>query len=149
MIGNELYQRMLKYSEDHSDGGLLMRQIWTPTPFMLDVNVGDDHKEREILEWCFEVMGSESSPLHEMDGCWRRGNARVYGWVWFGFETAELLSKFQRRWPEALGGDGAVPWRSREATGFVRCGVLFLEPPERWRFFARDIWWNCACEARA
>lgn len=30
----------------------------------------------------------------------------------------------------------------REATGFIRGGMLFLEPPHRWRLFNRTIW-NC------
>ena len=31
----------------------------------------------------------------------------------------------------------------REATGFVRGGMLFLEPPHRWRIFDRAIWRDC------
>lgn len=31
---------------------------------------------------------------------------------------------------------------AREATGFIRGGMLFLEPPHRWRAFDRAIW-NC------
>lgn len=27
-----------------------------------------------------------------------------------------------------------------ETVGFVRGGMLFLEPPERWRVWQRDIW---------
>ena len=35
----------------------------------------------------------------------------------------------------------------REATGFIRGGMLFLEPAECWRLFDRSIW-NC-CGARS
>jgi hypothetical protein len=31
----------------------------------------------------------------------------------------------------------------RETVGFVRAGMLFLEPPERWRAWQRDIWTCC------
>jgi hypothetical protein len=31
-----------------------------------------------------------------------------------------------------------------EATGFIRGGMLFLEPPHRWRIFDREIWRRCA-----
>lgn len=30
-----------------------------------------------------------------------------------------------------------------ETVGFVRCGMLFLEPPWRWRVWQRDVWACC------
>ncbi|WP_440640241.1 hypothetical protein ACSHT2_02540 [Bradyrhizobium sp. PUT101] len=33
-----------------------------------------------------------------------------------------------------------------ETTGFVRGGMLFLEPPARWRAWQRDIW-SCCCRS--
>lgn len=45
-------------------------------------------------------------------------------------------------------GEFSAALRRREATGFVRGGMLFLEPPRRWRVWYRDIW-KCCSLARA
>lgn len=31
-----------------------------------------------------------------------------------------------------------------ETTGFVRGGMLFLEPPHKWRVWQRDVWSCCS-----
>lgn len=33
-----------------------------------------------------------------------------------------------------------------ETVGFVRAGMLFLEPPHKWRSWQRDVW-MCCCRS--
>jgi hypothetical protein len=35
-----------------------------------------------------------------------------------------------------------------ETVGFIRGGMLFLEPPDRWRTWKRDIWSCCGTPGR-
>ncbi|MET4342003.1 hypothetical protein [Bradyrhizobium sp. RT9a] len=36
----------------------------------------------------------------------------------------------------------------RETVGFTRAGMLFLEPPHRWRAWQRDVWACCSDDHR-
>lgn len=102
-MGTELFQRTMKWAEGDPDRGALMREVWTPTPWMLDVFIGDriDHpREREMIEWCHENFGPEGSPIYGAMGNWRRGNAIISGWTWFGFATEQQMDQFLARWPQ-------------------------------------------------
>jgi hypothetical protein len=70
---------------------------WSPTPFMEDVMSTD--REDEMIRWCQQQFGPESSPMHKRNGRWRRSLVTIHGWCWFGFETEELMNRFVERFP--------------------------------------------------
>jgi hypothetical protein len=74
-----------------------MIQVWSPTPWMLDVKVMD--RRREIRRWCNRSLGPESSPIHGHNGNWREGGVIVNGKTWFGFKTEEMMKQFEAQFP--------------------------------------------------
>lgn len=101
-MATDLYKRTMARSEGDPDQGALMREVWAPTPWMVDVFIGsggDYRREREMVEWCSERFGREGSPLHKIAGDWRRGNAIIHGWTWFGFATEQQMQQFLEAWP--------------------------------------------------
>lgn len=103
-MGTELFQRMAKFDYGEGERGDLMRKVWSPTPWMLNIWTGrwEDGREQRMLEWCYRHFGQESSPIHDRDGKWKRGNATVMGWTWFGFSTQEEMNQFVSAWPSPV-----------------------------------------------
>lgn len=101
VVGTELFQRILEFDYGDRERGDLMREVWSPTPWVIDAwtGVGGDLREREMMDWCYQHFGAQSSPIHERSGRWMRGNATIYGWTWFGFSTREEMDKFAAAWP--------------------------------------------------
>lgn len=103
-MGSDLFRRASDYAAADRDGGALHRQVWGSVPWMLDVYVGSegdgDQRFRAIADWCFERWGLEAFPFGDTPrpGCWRSGNAVVFGWQWFGFDTEARMRAFQTRW---------------------------------------------------
>jgi hypothetical protein len=102
-IGNDLYRRMAADDYGNEDRKALMLEVWTPTPWMIDVYEGYDDegrsRERSIRNWCNHNMGRESSPIHGDHGIWHRGNVTMHGWTWYGFRSEQLMKWFQEVWP--------------------------------------------------
>jgi hypothetical protein len=100
-IGTPIYHRFMASHGDEHEG--INRKVWDPTPWILDVFTGDEDRDdrmRRIMDWCREIFGEESSPIHGRAGRWHRGGATIDGWTWFGFATAADMAMFQESWPE-------------------------------------------------
>jgi len=104
-VGTDLYQRTIAFDYGDIDRGDLMREVWTPTPWMVDAYVGSDpyKRERDMIAWCFEHLGEECSPIHGRVGRWHRGNAIIHGWAWFGFADEADMVAFLAAWPTPEG----------------------------------------------
>ncbi|WP_338826752.1 hypothetical protein [Bradyrhizobium sp. 27S5] len=101
MIGTALYQRTMAFDYGTVDRGEIMREVWTPTPWMLEAYTGNyrDGREDEIMRWCYDELGDMSSPIHGRAGTWHRGSATIHGWTWFGFADEATMQRFAARWP--------------------------------------------------
>ena len=101
--GTELYQRTMAEWASEDDGGELMRQVWSPTPWMIsvDVGIGNDERRREIRNWCNRNLGNETIPYgaHRQGGAWNEGSVTIIGKTWYGFKTKEMMERFQQRFP--------------------------------------------------
>jgi hypothetical protein len=90
-MATDIYHRAMAYDYGDDERAALMRKVWEPTPWIIEVYVGqhpyEGPRERQILEWCRDDFGDESSPIHGRAGRWHPGNATIYGWKWFGFAT--------------------------------------------------------------
>lgn len=95
--GTELYRRML--GEDYRDPKIsaLMLEVWSPTPWMLDVMTAG--REQEMWLWCYHNFGGESSPIHGHEGGWHLANVTLHGKTWFGFRTEAMMKRFQEKFP--------------------------------------------------
>jgi hypothetical protein len=93
-IGNEFFRAMM--SEVPEDFRELSVKEWTPTPFLVDVNV--EGREEEIRRWLHSFIGSESSPMHKRAGNWRRSFVTLNNKSWFGFSSQKLLDMFSAYW---------------------------------------------------
>lgn len=98
-IGTDLYLRM------DEERRTLLRQVWSPTPWMVDAYTGacDTYRHLDIMHWCSEKFGPESWPLHGEPGNWHRGAFTVDGWTWYGFKTEAMLQEFLAAWPTPEG----------------------------------------------
>lgn len=83
---------MLKSVKPNPDLHEILEKVWTPTPWM--VNVEDKDREIEINNWCNRNLGRESSPIHNKNGLWHKGNVTMYGKTWYGFATEEIMGRF-------------------------------------------------------
>lgn len=103
--GTDLYRRAMAYDYGDNDRQALMKQVWEPTPWMADVYTGSGEVGRtlDMIHWCRERFGPESYPIHGVEGAWRRGNATIDGWTWYGFKTEEMLQEFLAAWPTPKG----------------------------------------------
>lgn len=101
--GTQLYRETLAYNSGDPERDALMREVWSPTPFMMDCFTGSMREARyyDMLHWCCERFGRQASPIHEIDGDWQTGGATIHGWTWYGFKTAEMLQEFMDAWPAA------------------------------------------------
>jgi hypothetical protein len=95
-----------------------MRKVWTPTPWMVEAYTGrcDDVREHNMIHWCHDTFGPESSPIHGRSGDWMRGSVTINGWTWFGFATEALMRQFVGAWPQP-DSIGAAPADSPEPRG--------------------------------
>lgn len=95
-----LFERMTAHDYGNPQTTDLMRKIWAGTPWMVDCATGpiDGEHWREIMGWCRQKWGIEAFPIHGRSGRWQSGNATVFGWTWFGFETEEMMREFCARW---------------------------------------------------
>lgn len=104
-VGTALYRSTMAWADAHPNRhtGELMRQEWTPTPWMVDWYTGGNHawveRELEIQAWCRERYGDQSWPMGDRSGTWRRGGATVNGWTWMGFATEAQMLEFCAAWP--------------------------------------------------
>lgn len=76
-------------------------QLWDRTPWMVNVFTGPagGDRDKRICAWCQNTFGNEAMPLDGSAGAWRRGDATINGWAWFGFDSASTLEVFQEAWP--------------------------------------------------
>ena len=100
-MATELYQRTITYDYGDEDRRALMEEVWSGTPWMLNVFTGSCNEDRdlEIRDWCHEHLGDEAWPIHGRPGAWQRGGATIYGWTWYGFAKEEDMLRFQEAFP--------------------------------------------------
>jgi hypothetical protein len=104
-MATALYDRMIAFHYDDAERGATMRQVWDPTPWMVDAFTDGcgSMRERGMMDWCLAQFGSQSFPLHGKPGRWMQGCATVYGWTWFGFAEKADMDRFVARWPAPEG----------------------------------------------
>ena len=106
-MATDLYHRALAFDYGDAERAATMRKVWDPTPWIIDAYTGRDDglRELQILRWCHDELGEQSSPIHGRTGRWHRGSATINGWTWFGFATeAEAdMQLFQATWPTPPG----------------------------------------------
>lgn len=111
MTGTPLYQRTMARAEagDLACEPELMHQVWDPTPWMIDVYLGDQcegppghdrEHDHAMHEWCRERLGDEGWPIHGHPRRWYTGGVTVDGWQWWGFDTEDAMQAFKQAWPE-------------------------------------------------
>jgi hypothetical protein len=100
MTGNGLYERMLGFDYQGGDMADLMHKVWSPTPFMTECHTGAVASDDWLAmrDWCRARWGDMAWPIHGRAGRWQDGSATVFGWTFFGFETAEMLAEFEAEW---------------------------------------------------
>jgi hypothetical protein len=100
-MATDLYYRTIAFDYGDQERNILMREVWAPTPFMIDAYTGPTWGEldRDMREWCRDVFGGECFTIGGREGRWQRGGATIHGWTWYGFSTEEELTKFLERWP--------------------------------------------------
>lgn len=101
-IGTGLYQFILDRSAGDDERDVLMRKVWEPTPWVINVFEGsyDEYNFIDIIRWCCDNLGDESYPIHDKVGVWHRGGATVDGYTWYGFASEELMQRFIDAHPE-------------------------------------------------
>jgi hypothetical protein len=93
-IGNDVFQRMIENSGEHAE---INREVWTPTPYMVDVLITE--REHEIRNWLNLNFGFERNPWRESKGLWHQSRVIMHGYCWYGFETEELMNRFVKQFP--------------------------------------------------
>jgi hypothetical protein len=65
-MATDLYRRAMAYDYGDAERAALMREVWDPTPWIIDAYTGCDDglRELQILRWCRNEFGDESSPIH-------------------------------------------------------------------------------------
>lgn len=103
-MSTELHKQMLEFNYADLDRGDLMRDVWAPTPWMVNAFTDrtNSNREREIADWCYSRLGQQSSPIHKAEGRWHRGGATINGWTWMGFATEADMLAFVDRWPSPV-----------------------------------------------
>ncbi len=114
-MATALYQRVIAFDYGDAERSQIMQEVWLPTPWMIEVYTGRSGEVRQydIVRWCRETLGPESSPIHKIIGTWHRGGATVNGWTWFGFATEADMQRFQEAWPAPEGVARPDAWSSR------------------------------------
>jgi hypothetical protein len=105
-MASALYDRMIAFNYGDDERLAIMREVWDPTPWMVDASTGSFYHnglDHEMQEWCYAEFGPQSFPLHGKSGRWIRGCATVHGWTWFGFADKADMERFIARWPAPEG----------------------------------------------
>lgn len=99
-----LFDLIAKEAESGRETDKLMLKVWSPTPWIVEFKEFEVNSREwfEAFEWLDENIGPESSPIHEREGVWHRGNAVVFGINWYGFATEDLMSRFSAQYPERI-----------------------------------------------
>lgn len=71
-IGNQFFRDSMALVPEQFQPVTL--EQWLPTPFMVDVKVCDG-----MTGWLRRNFGQESSPMHRLQGCWRRSFVTIQG----------------------------------------------------------------------
>lgn len=100
MKGSKLFKQMIAVISDSEKTSELMKELWSPTPWMIDAftDSNDSERYREILDWCHNKWGRESNNVEDRN--WRVGGATVYGYTWYGFKTKQMMNEFIHKWSE-------------------------------------------------
>ncbi len=100
--GSRIFHEYVE-TDEFSDG--IMPRVWSPTPWICSAYTAPEQRFRAMAEWCFDRLGPESFPFGDnpRPGRWRSGNATVFGWTWFGFDTREEMDAFAAAWPAPEG----------------------------------------------
>ena len=102
--GTALYRQAIDSAmyDGDEERAELMRKVWEPTPWIVDVWTGgfaqEFGREQEIREWCTEHFGPECFVIGGRDGKWQRGSATINGMTWMGFATEEMMNEFMAVW---------------------------------------------------
>jgi hypothetical protein len=109
-MATSLYDSMIAFNYGDAERAAIMREVWDPTPWMVDAFTGGcgGARERDMMDWCFEQFGQQSFPLHGRPGRWMQGCATVHGWTWFGFAEKTDMDRFIARWPAPEGVEQPV-----------------------------------------
>jgi hypothetical protein len=93
-----LYASVMAFNSSASEHDAFMRELWTRTPWMIDVKTGNINSDswREIFDWLRKTFGKEGS-IWADDAEWRSGNATIFGWTWIGFKTKAQMEQFITR----------------------------------------------------
>ncbi len=127
MYGNDLYREIIGFGYGNPEHARLVLEVWSPTPWVLNVHIGD--RRREIEEWCVAKWGRESSPIHNQAGLWHCGGVTVHGWNWIGFKTESIMRQFEEQWPSPARRVGVVVRTCGECRWFeLECNETCLEP---------------------
>lgn len=101
----QLYQDTIDYWQAKQDQEYvdLHVQVWSGTPYMIDVFTGGTREEYltrtwDIHQWCLENLGADHYAITGKEGVWQRGGATVDGWTWYGFKTEEMMNRFKEVW---------------------------------------------------
>jgi len=105
MTGTDLYRRMCAFNYGDAERAAVMREVWDPTPWMVEIYTGQcgDERDREMQRWCHDEFGGQSWPLHGRPARWLRGSATVHGWTWYGFADQAGMGRFVAHWPAPEG----------------------------------------------
>ncbi|MGJ4888897.1 hypothetical protein ACQR1Y_11925 [Bradyrhizobium sp. HKCCYLRH3099] len=117
-MATDLFRRTMAFNSGDAERDALMREVWTPVPWMVEVYTGrcGEVRENNILHWCYDAFGEQASPIHGRSGDWQRGHATVNGWTWFGFSSEALMQQFLGAWPQP-DRVGAAPANLEEPRG--------------------------------
>ncbi|MGJ4893732.1 hypothetical protein ACQR2B_06830 [Bradyrhizobium oligotrophicum] len=118
IAGTDLFRRAMAFDYGDAERSAIMREVWTPTPWMVEAYTGrcDEIREHNIIHWCHDAFGQAASPIHGRTGDWQRGCATVHGWTWFGFSSEALMRQFLGAWPQP-DSIGEAPASSSEPRG--------------------------------
>ena len=88
--------------QDDQERTDLMRKVWAPTPWVVDVYTGgfkeEFGREMRIRKWCADRFGQEAFVIGGVDGSWQRGSATINGRTWMGFATEAMMNDFLAEW---------------------------------------------------
>jgi hypothetical protein len=103
-VGTDIFRRAIDAAMHDGDEerAELMRKVWEPTPWIVDVWTGgfaqEFGREMYIREWCAERFGAECFTIGGREGKWQRGSATIHGMTWMGFATKEMMNEFIAKW---------------------------------------------------
>ena len=62
MTGTDLYRRMCAFNYGDAERAAVMREVWDPTPWMVEIYTGQcgDERDREMQRWCHDELDRKS-----------------------------------------------------------------------------------------